>query len=117
MGVKQVIAIRKDLKLGKGKLAAHVAHASLAAYRKASKKDPDVVEEWMSGGEKKVVVSVNSESEILELFEIVKRRSIPCELIRDAGLTQISPGTITALGIGPWEEEEIDRLTGHLKLL
>ena len=115
--VKQVIVLRKDLKLGKGKLAAHTAHASLAAYRKASKSHKEVVEEWVAGGEKKVVVSVNSESELLELFELVKRKGIPCELIRDAGLTQISPGTITALGIGPWDEEELDLLTGHLKLL
>jgi len=115
--MKQVIVIRRDLKIGKGKMAAHVAHASLAAYRKAQRKDSDLVEEWMAGGEKKIVVYVASESEMLELFEKVKRRAIPCELIRDAGLTQIEPGTITALGIGPWEDRELDELTGHLKLV
>jgi len=115
--MKQVIVIRKDLKLGKGKLAAHVAHASLAAYRKAEQKHPEVVEEWMAGGEKKVVVGVGSEGELLELFEKAKRRGVPCGLIRDAGLTQIAPGTLTALGLGPWEDGELDALTGHLKLV
>lgn len=115
--MKQIIVLRKDLRLGKGKLAAHAAHASLAAYRKVVEKYPGIVKEWMAGGEKKVVVGIGSEKELLELFEEVKRRGIPCELIRDAGLTQIAPGTITALGIGPWDEEELDRITGHLKLL
>jgi len=115
--MKQIIILRKDLRLGKGKLAAHAAHASLAAYRKTASKYPEIVEEWIAGGEKKVVVGIGSEKELLELFDKVKQIGIPCELIRDAGLTQISPGTITALGIGPWNEEELDKLTGHLKLL
>jgi PTH2 family peptidyl-tRNA hydrolase len=115
--MKQVLVLRKDLRLGKGKLAAHAAHASLAAYRKAERSHPDEVGEWIASGEKKVAVSVDSEQEILELFDMAKRMKVPCALIRDAGLTQISPGTITALGIGPCEDGELDKLTGHLKLL
>ncbi len=114
--MKQVIVVREDLKLGKGKMAAHVAHASLAAYQKVNRSHPEVVEDWESWGEKKVVVGIRGESAIIELYERVKRE-IPCELIRDAGLTQIEPGTITALGIGPWNDEKIDKFTGHLKLL
>ncbi|MDD5317667.1 MAG: peptidyl-tRNA hydrolase Pth2 [Candidatus ainarchaeum sp.] len=115
--MKQVLVLRKDLDLGKGKLAAHAAHASLAAYRKAEKSHPEEVEEWIAGGEKKVAVSAGSEAELLELFGKAKRLKMPCALIRDAGLTQISPGTATALGIGPFSEGELDKLTGHLKLL
>jgi len=115
--MKQVLVLRKDLNLGKGKLAAHAAHASLAACRKAEKSHPDGVAEWIAGGEKKVAVSAGSEAELLELFEKAKRLKMPCALIRDAGLTQISPGTATALGIGPFSEGELDKLTGHLKLL
>lgn len=114
--VKQVIVVRKDLRLGRGKMAAHAAHASLAAYRKVKRLHPHVAEEWESWGEKKVVVGIDGERAILELFEKVKKK-IPCELIRDAGLTQIAPGTITALGIGPWKDEEIDKFTKQLKLL
>ena len=114
--MKQVIVIRGDLKLGKGKMAAHVAHASLAAYRKVKAKYPEAAEEWEAWGEKKVGVKVESEGALLELFEKVKRE-VPCELIKDAGLTQIEPGTITALGIGPWEDAKIDKFTKGLKLL
>ncbi|MCX6778427.1 MAG: peptidyl-tRNA hydrolase Pth2 [Candidatus Micrarchaeota archaeon] len=113
---KQLIVTRTDLKLGKGKLAAHVAHASLEGYKKVKSKNPQIIEEWESEGQKKVVVKIESERELLELFEKIKNK-IPCALIKDAGLTQIPPGTITALAIGPWDEKEIDEFTRHLKLL
>ncbi len=117
MGIKQVIIVRSDLKIGKGKLSAHVAHASLEGYKIAKAKDASVVSEWEGEGQKKVVVKVKDEAEMLELYEKAKRARVPCALISDAGLTQIAPGTITALAVGPWNEEEVDRLTGHLKLL
>ena len=115
--MKQVIVVRSDLKIGKGKLSAHVAHASLEGYKIAKAKDSGVVSEWEGEGQKKVVVKVKDEAEMLEVYEQAKRARVPCALIRDAGLTQIAPGTITALAVGPWNEEEVDRLTGHLKLL
>ncbi|MFH0817510.1 MAG: peptidyl-tRNA hydrolase Pth2 [Candidatus Micrarchaeota archaeon] len=114
--MKQVIVTRSDLKLGKGKLAAHVAHASLEGYKKAKIRDPGVIEQWESEGQKKVVVKVSTENEMLELYERAKR-TIPCALIRDAGLTQIEPGTLTCIAIGPWKDEEVDKLTSELKLL
>lgn len=117
MAMKQVIVVRSDLKIGKGKLSAHVAHASLEGYKIAKARDEEVVREWEAEGQKKIVVKAESEAEILELYEQAKRARVPCSLIRDAGLTQIPPGTITALAVGPWHEEEVDRLTGHLKLL
>lgn len=116
MPIKQVIVVRADLRIGKGKLAAHVAHASLEGYREAEKRNPEVVERWMREGEKKIVVRVSSEKELLEIFERAKG-NLPCVLIKDAGLTQIPPGTNTAIALGPWEEKEIDRFTGKLKLL
>lgn len=114
--VKQVIVFRKDLKIGKGKLAAHAAHASLEAYKKTKAKNEEIVEEWEAGGYKKIVVCVENERELVELFEKVKKE-IPAALIKDAGHTQVEPGTITALGIGPWKEGKINEYTGKLKLL
>jgi len=114
--MKQIIVTRSDLKLGKGKLAAHVAHASLEGYRKAKEKDGEVVGEWEREGQKKVVVKVNTEQEMMELFERAKRE-VPCALIRDAGLTQIEPGTLTCIAIGPWKDELVDKFTKNLKLL
>ncbi|PIY60358.1 aminoacyl-tRNA hydrolase [Candidatus Woesearchaeota archaeon CG_4_10_14_0_8_um_filter_47_5] len=114
--MKQVIVTRSDLGLGKGKLAAHVAHASLEGYKKAKNKNPEIVQEWEDEGQKKIVVKVSGEREMLELFEKAKR-TVPCALIKDAGLTQIPPGTITCLAIGPWEDGIVDRFTSGLKLL
>lgn len=114
--VKQVIVVRADLRLGIGKLAAQAAHASLEAYKTTRAAEPRVVEEWEREGQKKVVVKIGGEKELLELYEKAKKE-IPCALIRDAGLTQIPPGTVTALGMGPWDESAIDKYAGKLKLL
>ena len=111
---KQVIAVRRDLKLSRGKLAVQVAHASLEAYRHAGR---DARQEWESGGAKKVVVRVDGLRELGELHRKARSLGLPCALIRDAGRTEVEPGTVTALGIGPVEEKEADRVTGNLKML
>lgn len=115
-GVKQVIVVRSDLKLGKGKLAGQVAHAAVAGFRKVKERAPEVAERWESEGEKKVVVRVEGEKELLQLFERAKAE-MPCALIQDAGLTQIPAGTVTCFAIGPWYEGEIDKFTKDLKLV
>ena len=115
MGLKQVIIIREDLKIGKGKACAHVAHASLEAYKKAVKIQPEIVKMWEQTGAKKVVVKSSLQT-IMEKFRIANEQRIVNALIRDAGLTQLTPGTITALAIGPDEEGKIDQITGELKL-
>lgn len=112
--LKQVIVVRTDLKMGKGKLAAQVAHASIAAFLKAGF---FARRKWLVQGMKKVVLKAESEKELLELYEKARKKKLPCTLIKDAGLTQLEPGTITALAIGPAEDEKIDEITGHLKLL
>ncbi len=113
MQLKQAIIIRADLKMGKGKIAAQSAHASVEAMGKTG---DETVAGWKAQGMKKVVLKVNSEKELLELFMGAKRE-LPCALIRDAGLTQVESGSITALGIGPAEESKINKFTKELKLL
>ena len=112
--MKQVIVMRTDLKMGKGKIAAQACHASLGSYKKASKRS---INQWETFGQKKVVLKVSSEKELLELYHIIKENGLPCALITDAGHTQIEPSTKTCIGIGPAIDSEVDRLTGHLKLL
>lgn len=112
--LKQVIAVRKDLKLSPGKLAVEVAHASLEAYRRAGDKEREA---WESGGAKKVVVKVPDLKALLDVQEKARKLGLPHALIKDAGRTEIPPGTITALGIGPCPEGELDRVTRGLKLL
>jgi len=111
---KQVIIFRKDLRVGKGKLVAHGAHASLGSMRVADEK---IVEEWESSGAKKVVLKIEDEKRLREIYKKAKDAKLPCFLVKDAGLTQLKAGTVTALGIGPADERKIDRITGKLKLL
>ena len=116
MPLKQAIVVRSDLDMGRGKTAAQVSHASLSAFRKAELADKWVARRWEAEGQKKVVLKVGSESELLALYEQMKRE-IPCALIRDAGHTQLEPGTLTCFGAGPAEEAKIDKYTKELKLL
>lgn len=111
---KQVIVIRKDLKMSKGKLATQAAHASVNVYKKAKK---SIVDEWLSNGGKKVILKVDTEKELINIYEKAKVSKLPCVLIKDAGLTHLSPGTVTAVGIGPDDEKKINKITGKLKLL
>ena len=116
MALKQVIVIRDDLEMGKGKIAAQVSHASLSAFRKAELADKWLARRWEAEGQKKVVLKVSSEGDLLQLFEQMKKE-MPCALIRDAGHTQIEAGTVTCFGAGPAEEAKINKYTSELKLL
>ncbi len=114
MSFKQAIVLRSDLGMGKGKLAAQAAHASLAAYKEAN---ATAKKAWESGGQEKIALKVSSEKELQDLFLQAKKEKLPAVLIRDAGHTQIPARTITALAIGPAEEAKVDLITGKLKLL
>jgi PTH2 family peptidyl-tRNA hydrolase len=114
---KQVIIIRKDLKLGTGKTASQVAHAAIGSMKKALQTNSRDVKIWEKCGSKKVVLKVNSLEELKKIENAVRKEKIPYFLVVDAGLTQIEPGTVTALGIGPVKEEKINKITGSIKLL
>ena len=114
--VKQVIIIRKDLDMGAGKVVAQGCHASVISYLEAEKADKKLAREWLDTGEKKIVLKVMDEEALIKLFKAFQFKKIPCALINDAGLTQLPPGTTTALGIGPWISSEIDQFTKGLKL-
>ncbi len=114
MTLKQVILVRQDLKLPKGKLAAQAAHASVEAVLKS---DTSLVKSWRKTGMAKIVLKVKDEKELIKFFQLAKDENITASLITDAGRTVIAPGTKTCVGIGPAEEDEIDSLTKDLKLL
>ncbi len=114
---KQAIVVRMDLRMGKGKMCAQVAHASLSAYKEALRKNKKIAEEWEREGMKKIVLKVKNLEELLEYYKKCEEKGIPVSLIRDAGYTQIEPGTITCFGAGPWKDEEVDAVLGNLKLL
>lgn len=130
--VKQVIVMRKDLNMRKGKMVAQGAHASLGdilSMMSVTKSDNrriltlDVekdspLDQWISGGFTKICLSVNSESELFDIYKKAKELNIPCMLIRDAGMTEFNGvPTYTCCAIGPHEEEIVDKVTGELSLL
>lgn len=114
---KQVIAVRTDLGMSKGKTAVQVAHGSVSAAERARVTKQEVWRAWFREGQKKVAVKVGSEEEILELRKQAITHGLPHAIIRDAGMTELPPGTLTVIGIGPAKAEEIDEVTKDLKLL
>ncbi len=114
---KQVIVVRTDLGMGKGKLAVQVAHASLIAAFKVYRENREWFTKWWVSGQKKIVLKVSSEKELLEIADKAMREGLPVAIVRDAGLTQLPPGTLTAIAIGPAPSDSIDKITGGLKLL
>jgi PTH2 family peptidyl-tRNA hydrolase len=115
--MKQAIAVRTDLKMGKGKAAAQVAHASLSASELARIRRPNWYEGWKEGGQAKIVLKVDSEGLLMELFQKAKSAGLPASVVEDRGLTQVEPGTVTCLAVGPAPDSEVDGITGKLKLL
>jgi PTH2 family peptidyl-tRNA hydrolase len=142
--VKQVIVIRKDLNMRKGKACAQASHASMAVLLDAMNKSQrtDHVEmprgympyikyirhmefeensywdKWLNGRFTKICVSCKDEAELLKLHLAAKDANIPTALITDAGFTEFDGvPTNTCIAIGPYWSEEIDKITGNLKLL
>ncbi|QYZ78580.1 peptidyl-tRNA hydrolase [Methanofollis formosanus] len=111
---KQCLIIRTDVKMSCGKKCAQVAHAAVMAYEHAGK---EAKKAWLSEGQKKVVLKASSERALYELKTAAEFAGIPTSLIQDAGMTEIPPGTITALGLGPAKSEVLDQITGDLTLL
>lgn len=123
---KQVIVMRKDLNMRKGKMVAQGAHASLGAVlviREALNERPghewgEAFRAWFSGSFTKICVSVNSERELMDIYCNAMDRFLPVKLITDNGTTEFNGvPTKTCLAIGPAWAEDIDKVTGGLPLL
>lgn len=145
MHIKQVIVMRKDLGMRKGKMISQGAHASMKIFfdriKEFSQDVPNINDEhyydrpriskikemsisitpqmldWITGKFTKICVSVNSEKELLDIFEKAKCSCLPCALIKDEGLTEFKEPTFTCCAIGPDLSERIDPITGSLPLL
>lgn len=126
---KQVIVLRKDLNMRKGKCVAQGAHAALGALLAwARKTQPQPaggvlipldahIGPWLAGAFRKICVYVDSESALLALYVQAEAANLPCCLITDQGHTEFhGVPTHTALAIGPAEAEQVDVLTGGLPL-
>lgn len=133
---KQVIICRKDLDMGRGKLASQVAHAAMGVFTRSIEyseyvsnssyrvlgiylkhKQSELLEIWLDSSFAKVVLKVNSEQELLEVYNKAKEKGILCSLITDNGKTEFNGvPTITCCAIGPDYNEVIDEITGKLPL-
>lgn len=129
---KQVLVWRKDLVVRKGKLAAQIAHASLAVFLNWMNKteeggrlemsmkldDDSATYDWLTKKFTKICVYVENEKELVEIYEKAKTAGLPCSLIRDAGDTEFhGVPTLTCCAIGPAWDDEVNAITGNLKLL
>ncbi len=117
MKYKMMIVIREDLNLSCGKLAVQVSHAAVECTLRSQKLKNPYLKEWLREGQKKVVVRVSSLRDLYELEFKAKQLGLVTAMIRDAGLTEVAPGTVTCLGIGPGPEEIINKVTGNVPLL
>ena len=131
--VKQVLVIRKDLNMRKGKIAAQAAHASLKVIVDMMSKEvlyPEVerwfllmsidagLYKWLDGHFTKVVLYVNSEEELRDLYNKASDKGLPCAFIVDSGFTEFHGNkTATCIAIGPDYSDKIDEITGDLPLL
>ncbi|GMS80142.1 hypothetical protein PENTCL1PPCAC_2317 [Pristionchus entomophagus] len=115
---KMVLVANMSLKMGTGKLAAQVGHATLAVYKAAmaTEEGKAGIEAWQRHGQVKIVVKGESTEQLMDLFKTAKDLGVQAYIIQDAGYTQIPPGSRTVLGLfGP--VQAVDAVTGHLKLL
>ena len=111
--MKQVIVVDTTLQLPRGKLAAQVAHAAVAAFLDAS---ADARRRWLADGMPKIVLRCEGAEALLKLEADARNAKLPTALIRDAGRTVLEAGTATCVGIGPAEDPAVDAVTRALKL-
>lgn len=132
METKQVLVVRKDLNMRKGKIAAQCAHASMkilldrcskmevgdSYYLKFFVAKDSPLQRWLEEGFRKIVVYVDSEAELEEIYLKAMESDAPCAMIVDSGFTEFKGvPTKTVVAIGPWTSDVIDKITSHLKLM
>ncbi|EDV29368.1 uncharacterized protein TRIADDRAFT_20071, partial [Trichoplax adhaerens] len=114
---KMVIAVRTDLHMRKGKMAAQCCHGAIANYVGCMRKNPEMIHKWKRSGQAKVVVKASDEATLLKMQSQARKLGLEANVIADAGRTQIAAGSLTVLAVGPGPQELIDLVTGELKLM
>tara|TARA_B100001996_G_scaffold288390_1_gene228629 strand:- start:1496 stop:1834 length:339 start_codon:yes stop_codon:yes gene_type:complete len=111
-----VLVVRADLKLSSGKLVAQTGHAAVEVVLKARKSELSLLTRWREEGARKISLKIPDENALKRLFEDAKDAGLVTYLVKDAGHTEIPPGTLTVVGIlGP--KRAVDALVGELPLL
>ena len=124
--IKQVIVMRHDLKMRRGKQIAQGAHASMSFLCRRLQAQGSISLDnfspnertWLTGSFAKVCCRVNSEVELMAIHDRAVELGLEVHLITDSGKTEFhGQPTRTCLAIGPDAAEKIDPVTGHLELL
>lgn len=115
MPEKLVLVVRADLGMGRGKIAAQVAHAAVAAA--LASHGSDDFAGWLRDGQPKVVLRATSAEQLRQIAAQGRAAGLPVEVVHDAGRTQLAPGTATCCALGPAEDSRLDAVTGELPLL
>ena len=120
--LKMVLLVRTDLKMGKGKIAAQCCHAAVGAYEQGLRTHRAWVRRWADGASSKIALKAPDEQTLHAAEAHARRRNLPRYLVADAGRTQVAPGSLTVLAIGPAPKPLVDTITGRdgvmpLKLL
>lgn len=114
--MKLAIVVRKDLGMSCGKIAGQVGHASVMAY-KSGLNFTEIAYKWYNEGQKKIVLKTENGESLAIIASNAELEHINVHYVRDFGLTQIEPNTLTCIAIGPDEDEKINSVVGGLKLL
>lgn len=140
---KQVIVIRKDLNMRKGKMCAQASHASMAFLTKYGSVEHDVefghndfhkftfmngsewigrfqkeISHWLDNSFRKICVYVNSEQELRGLHDKAVAAGLMSNLIEDNGATEFHGfKTLTCCAVGPHWDSRFEGITDHLPLL
>lgn len=114
--LRQIIVMRTDLNMRRGKMIAQGAHASMKAYVE-NPDDPRFVE-WLSGKFTKIAVGIDSLDGLMEVERNAALKGLITTVVVDAGLTEFNGvPTTTCISVGPATKEELEGVTNHLKLL
>lgn len=114
---KMVIVMRTDLNMSIGKMIAQACHAAVSCSEECKRTQTKHWRKWRDEGAKKVALQGDSFEELEELAQKAEELNVTYVLIQDAGHTEVAPGTTTCIGIGPHQEQFIDKVTGRLPLL
>jgi PTH2 family peptidyl-tRNA hydrolase len=114
---KMVIVLRNDLDMSVGKMIAQACHAAVACSEESKRDQTKHWRRWRDEGAKKVVLQADSLEELEELTVKAEALNLTYVTIQDAGHTEVPPGTTTCIGVGPHQDQFIDKVTGNLSLL
>ncbi|HXY46672.1 MAG TPA: aminoacyl-tRNA hydrolase [Thermoplasmata archaeon] len=112
-----VLILRGELRLTAGKAAVQVAHAAVMLVDQATARQRAPLDAWRAQGQKKIALVLPALDDLERIERSARTRGIPIVWVKDAGLTEVPPGTVTCLGLGPALAADIDPITGELPLL